>query len=132
MKELTEQLSKIDGKSPASAIYVVAQKGITGLIAWSPSKYAGMHNIGPLWTGAVFESKEDAQAITECTDNTYEVLELQAAVFEDIKKQAEAGKSGGEKYGQNYIRNIFDHIINDLNLLENPDKYSVKRKMENL
>ena len=44
-----------------------------------------------------------------------------AAVFEDIRKRAEAGKSKGWEYGQNYIENTFGHIIRDLALLEKAD-----------
>lgn len=103
-------------KEPTAARYMVVQKDKTMLLAWSQSKYADMHNIGPLYTGEVFDSKEAAKAVAKPLD--YEVLELQKAVFEDIKKQAEAGKSADEKRGQNYTQNVFDHIMKDLALLQ--------------
>ena len=99
--------------------YMVVQNGKTMLIAYSPSQYADMHNFGPLWTGTVFNSKEEAEAVANrLRDHGYEVSKLRAAVFEDIKKQAEAGKSKGWKYGQNYIKNTFGNIIRDLALLK--------------
>lgn len=98
---------------------MVVQNGKTMLIAYSPSQYADMHNFGPLWTGTVFNSKEEAEAVANrLRDHGYEVSKLRAAVFEDIKKQAEAGKSKGWKYGQNYIKNTFGNIIRDLALLK--------------
>lgn len=117
--------------------YIVMRRYSDVLEAWSPSKYAGMYNIGPLWTGAVFYTKEDARNMTkpvlaEFENGDFEIVELQAAVVEDIKSLSKKGQKAIDNYGSAFITSLFFQIEQDIELLKHPEAHSVERKLESM
>lgn len=117
--------------------YIVMRRYSDDLEAWSPSKYAGKYNIGPLWTGAVFRSKEDARnmikpVLDELENWGFEIVELQAAVVEDIKNLSKKGQEAIDNYGSGFIKNLFFQIEQDIELLKHPEAHSVECKLASI
>lgn len=98
--------------------YIIIKEEENSLTAYSPSKYAGLFNIGPLTSGKIFDDKEKTQSVANHLPD-FKVTDLKTAIITDIEKCINAAQNAlKEKNHETYVRNKLLTIEMDFDLLK--------------